>query len=384
MRVNSRFGQHAPTRQSKCVVGRCWLVIAALGITSVAMASVGCGPSASSVESKSDAAGSSSTDADGSAASTVEHKSAVKGKKNGTRSKGPHIGEIPKDAWPEVFFDNPLEIAADKTIIDGELPPAKSSAEPAVATDVATKPPPVADNPTSTATAASDEWASVLPEEVLTDEVKTIKSSLNAKLQSVGIYSGKYKELRVDAATLVALAGLIGEHPANPSWKPNAKYIRDVAAEIVKSATANGPKFYKPSKNAYDKLESLLSGSKPPGIEESADKLPYTEVSSREQLMYRIERAFKFLKSDVNTAETMKKEAAKVAHEASVLASLAKVLASPGNSDADDSEYHRYAIELEQSGLAIAGASRDTDYESYTKSLDRASKACTNCHLYIK
>lgn len=303
-------------------------------------------------------------------------------KKKGKSSKGSHIGEIPRDAWPEVFFDDPLDVAADKTVLG-----APSRTAQAAAPDTSDEPAmsPMNDEPPPAAVpAAPGDWASVLPEEVLADEVKAIKSSLAAKLQSVGIYNGKYKELRVDAAALVALAGLVGEHPANPSWKPNARYIRDASAQIVKSATANGQKFYKPSKEAYEQLESLLSGSKPPGLEESAETLPYTEVSSREQLMYRIERAFNYLKSTVNTADTMKKESAKVKHEASLLAALAKVLASPGNSDADDSEYHNFAGELEQAGLGIAGAAVNSDFEAYTRSLDRASKACTSCHLYIK
>ena len=57
----------------------------------------------------------------------------------------PHLGEIPKDAWPELFFENPLEIAEEKSTIGGGSPPSRAADEPAVTNDVATKPPAAAD-----------------------------------------------------------------------------------------------------------------------------------------------------------------------------------------------------------------------------------------------
>lgn len=305
-------------------------------------------------------------------------KTATRRKKS-KASSGTHIGEIPKDVWPEIFFDEPLKVLNEKRPVAA----AKENV-PAAAT------PPAGDKPSPQAEllpappGSEGDWVVMLSGDELANECMAIRSSLTAKLQSVGKYSGNYKDVRIDAGTLAAFAGIAGEHPEAPSWKANARYVRDVAAEIVKSASANGDKFYKPTKEAFDKLESLLTGSKPPDLEEAAEKVPFSEVVTRVPLMYRMERAFNYMKLNVNTDALLKKESTKVVHEGSVLAALAKVVASSGYNDADLNEYQRFADELQNCGIGVVEAAKNGDFEAYTAALDRGHKACVQCHDNFK
>lgn len=322
-----------------------------------------------------------------SAGKSTAGKKSSKGKSKGARDgSGPHIGEIPRDAWPEVFFDEPLSVYAEKGATrpvamhatpdagnTGDSAPEKTTGEPSAET--------IGIAPSAQ---TSGDWGAILTAEVLADETKAIKSSLTDKLQSVGKYSGNYKELRVDAATLAIFASIANEFPDSPSWRPNAKYIRDAAAEIVRSASANGDKYYKPTRAAFDRLDALFSGSKPPGLEEASDSLPFPELVGRTPLMFRMERAFNYLKLNVNTEAAFKKEGAKVTHEGLVLAALARAVAAPTYEDADLDEYQKFARELLQCGTGVAEAVKNGDFAAYNAALDRGSKACTDCHSNFK
>lgn len=291
-----------------------------------------------------------------------------------------HVAAIPKESWGDVFFDKPLTILAETgpaaPPVDGTASPARPAVEPAAKAAVEVLQEPAPDG--------AEEWSVLASGEDLADEAKTIRSSLTDKLRSVGKYSGHYKEVRVDAATLAVLAAIAGEHPDPPSWRAYSKPIRDIAAQIARSAVANGDKFYKPTRIAFEKLDTLLSGSRPPDVEEAADKVSFSELASRVLLMQRLERAFNYLKLTVNTEAIFRKESAKVSHEGAIIATLSRVIATSGYDDADLDEYRAFARALQQSGLGVAEAVQNADFAAYTAALDRGSKACTNCHTEYK
>jgi hypothetical protein len=215
-------------------------------------------------------------------------------------------------------------------------------------------------------------------------ESKTIKNSLTDKLANKGRYDSTYKEARVEAATLTVLAGIAPEHPDAPNWKTNAKFVRDMASQVALGSTANGEKFFVKVRAAFDKLDELLSGSKPGGIEEAADKVSFSEVAPRNYLMIRMERAYNAMKANVNTEPVFKKESEKVNHEASMLALLSTIIRSPGYNDADDDDYRKFAELITKSGLEIEAAVKEQDFKAYTAELDRCYKACSDCHQNFK
>ena len=316
----------------------------------------------------------------------------AKPRKSGTRKKasqGKNIKGIPIDVWPEVWLKDPLAVAAERGPASGASPATTGDAAPQVAkTDPETKSSADAEKPAPASGAApsggSGEWPSLISGEALADEAKAIKNSLTQNLQDVGRYNSKWKDVKTDASSLAALAGVAIEHPEAPSWKTNAKYIRDAASQIASESKANGDKFYTPAKKAYDRLDALLSGSKPPDVEEAADKVKFSEVANRYSLMKRLERTRDWMKSEINSEAAFKKESVKLSREASVLALLGKVIQTPDYPDADADEYRNYAETLVKSGVEIQEAVKNNEYKAFTESLDRTMKACVQCHMVFK
>lgn len=215
---------------------------------------------------------------------------------------------------------------------------------------------------------------------MLADETKLLKNKLTAQLQDKGRYDSTYKVMRTDATVFALLAAISPDVPESPSWKANAKYIRDSAATIATESENNGPQFYKKAKTAYDKLDALLSGSKPPDVAEAAEHPNFSEVASRRYLMQRLERTWNWMKSEINTEATFKKEASKVIQEASVLAVVAQVITLPDYDGHDADDYRGFANSVKESALGIITAAKETDFKAYTKHVDAYRKTCQKCH----
>jgi hypothetical protein len=314
-----------------------------------------------------------------------KQKKSGKGKKPGKGGEAAHIGEIPKDVWPEIWLKDPLSVAAETGTAAGSLPGAAASQEEKPApTEVAS-----ADSNEKHAVAAAKkpgevDWKALIAGEVLADETKSLKNKLTASLQDKGRYDSTYKVMRTDAAVLAVLAAIAPDVPDTPSWKSNAKYVRDTASTVATVSEANGPQFYKKAKDAYDKLDALLTGSKPPDVAESADHIDFSEFGNRRYLMLRMDRIKNWMKSDVNAEGIFKKEASKVAQEASVLAVLAQVIATPGYDGYDADDYREFASTITQSALGIVTAAKDGDFKTYTSLLGAYDKACLKCHEVYK
>lgn len=308
-----------------------------------------------------------------------ETKPAGKKKKPGSTSGG-HIGEIPIDVWPEVWLKQPLAVVGETGSTGATDVADSANSKPVDPPTAVTKPPAATEGDA----AGSSDWLALISGETLGDETKALKNSLTQKMQDVGRYNSTYKELRIDATVLSALAAVAIELPEGPSWKKNAKYIRDVSSQVSGESKANGDKFYKKAKEAYDKLEALLAGSKPPDVEESADKVKFSEFVNRYYVMERLKRTSNWMKTEINSEAVFKKQGAKVSQEGAILAVLGKVIATPDYPDADIDEYKNFSGIVSHSGHEIAEAVKNDDFKAYTAALDRCLKACNQCHEQFK
>lgn len=300
------------------------------------------------------------------------------------KEKVVYIGDIPKDVW----FEDPLTIASNNTPIGGGSPK-PAAATPTVAANTA----PANDTPAKAAIAdaappaaggGKDDWKSIIPGEILVDETKKIKNRLTDGLSSVTRYNGNYKELQVDGAVLAALAGIEGTHPDPVSWKADAKFVRDLGSDIAAKSKGLGQGSYDPTKQAFEKLDGVLSGNKPGDLGDAAATVPFSEVARRQLLMKRMERAFNAMKSNINNEEIFKKQGDVVTHEATMLAVLAKVVATDGYEAADEPDYQNFIKEIVTSNLAVVAAAKNGDYKAYNDGLTRCNKACIDCHASYK
>jgi len=295
-----------------------------------------------------------------------------------TTSARPALGDIPLDVW----FDDPIAVSQQQGAVAA---PAQVAAGGVVGVTAATSSDAAATTAASStaesAAAGSGDWNGIIPVEILENEVKRIRGTLNSSMQGVGKYNGAYKEIRVEASVLAALAGIAIAHSEDVRWKDKAKYIRDVSSEVAAKADGLGAKHFEATQAAYEKLEQLLNGNMPADLEEAAPELDFSEVAKRGSLMQRMEKSFQFLRSNVTNEAALKSEADKAIHEATLLAALAQVISTEGYDSTDEEDYKAFVQRMLQANQDIVKAVKNGSFDAFTEANSRNQKACDECHV---
>lgn len=384
---------------SQKISGKRFLIFALCALGSLMLA--GCGNKATPGSASDDAAPHASGESTPS--HVAESRPARPRNRTGTDGRR-YVGEIPLDVW----FDDPLTIARNDAPLGGAPasgnaplgPPSPGNtptlvhtagANPPVApprNDPGTKPAspgsgtapggvPVTTKPAGTSAGG---WKSLISAEVITDEVKSIRSRFSNSLQTVSKYNGNYKDLQVDGAVLAALAAIAAVHPDAVSWKQDAPLLRDLAADMGKKAKGLAQPSYDNTHVAFDRLDGVLSGNRPPDLPKAEPAVPFSEVAGRGPLMRRMDRSFQFLKSSINSDSSLKSAGDKAIQEATLLATLGQVLLNEGYPGIEEAEYQKFLKDLVQAMLAATTAARDSDFKVFSDQLSLAQKTCNECH----
>ena len=217
--------------------------------------------------------------------------------------------------------------------------------------------------------------------ELLNSEVKRIRNELAVGLQSVRRYNGRYKEIRVDGATLSAIGAIAIVHPDPVGWKENARYVRDLGTTIEENSQKLGRKAYDATKLPYEQLVDVLAGNKPAGLPDSEPTMPFSDHADRGGLMKRMDMAKEWLKQNVHTDAVFKQQRDKVRHEASLLAVLGAVIADKSYDSADEKGYAAHAREMIAAARAMVAAVKSENFTGFTAALGRVDKKCDECHV---
>lgn len=293
------------------------------------------------------------------------------------------IGGIPYD----VYYDRPLEVAADQTLLAANsaapAPAALPSAAPTPAPTPAAAAMPAAAPAASPAPAASAaggiDWATIAPIEILQEEVTRLRNDLQAKLNTVGDYNKSWESIGVDAVAIAAIAGVVEQHPGEISWKPNAPLVRHLASEINANASKTGVTAFKATKAPFDSLVDLLSGNVPSGVT-AEPNLPFGDYADRSVLMATIESSLNYAKSNVNTDERLKSDAVEAKRKMTVLATLMSIVTAPSYGSTDEPDYQNYAQTFIQAAQAGRDAVDAKDITSFTNAVNVMQKTCAECH----
>ncbi len=309
------------------------------------------------------------------------------------------FGNVPMDA----FFDNPYEVASDQTPIGGAAgtmvagssdtnsPPATEPAGEPMA--VASKDPAMTDASSGEAEANTgtgkppadkDSWSSLIDVATLDDEVKTARNFLNENVHSVGTFNSSMLMIPPKAAAIGALASIAMEHPEAVSWKDDAKYIRDLAKKMNESTLQRGAKDQKRIEELYDAMSDTLNRSKPAGLDEPPESDSFAEIAEMRLLMMRMEDAEKKMKTEAGNESALGSKKDMVAHEASVLAVMAKIVSMPGYGYGDDPKFVGYATDIVNASRDIKEAAASGDFATYEGLLTKISTTCSNCHSDYK
>jgi hypothetical protein len=229
-------------------------------------------------------------------------------------------------------------------------------------------------------TAASRDWAALLPIQILEDEVKRVRNQLTAGLQSVGRFNSNLQELQIAGSELAALAGIAAEHPEAVSWKDQARTLQDLAAAIEQESQEAGRTAYDAARVPFDNVVVLLDGGQPAGLEPAGQNKAFAEVADRTSLMKRMDRAFKWLRDNAAANKDFEKKSAAAQHEGAILAALAAVIATEGYISADEPAYREQAEGLMADGTELSKSAQDQEFAPFAAALARAEKRCNDCH----
>jgi hypothetical protein len=97
-----------------------------------------------------------------------------------------------------------------------------------------------------------------------------------------------------------------------------------------------------------------------------------------------MEEAEKRLKTEAGNESTMGEKKAMVAHEASMMAVMAKIVSMPAYGYGDDPKFTGYANEVLKASQDIKTAAESGDFAGYESALTRVSTTCSNCHSDYK
>jgi len=281
--------------------------------------------------------------------------------------------------WSNVFFPDPLAIAAEGV----------SAQEVNGQTETDHKNigsiPSEGDQPETRSTEANSDqgrisWSNCLSDDVLQNEVKRVRNQITVSTKGLGAYNKECQSLSWEATLLSGLAGIAIEAPFESSWKANAHYVRDFSVELATASSGPGRENYEKARTAAEKLASVLSGSIPADAGDVSRHRPYHETADRTGLMKRIERAYEWLRLNVNTPSKLKSEFEMIVQEASIISALGTVVSTSGYSSADESDYQMYVKNLIDGGKEAKSAAIEQNYEKFTQSIGKVGKSCADCH----
>lgn len=311
-------------------------------------------------------------------------KSTANSGKTGSESVVASTGSGKPLTPDDVWFPDPIKVALDKSPLGAaaaavETGTPTTPARPAGMSADTPKP----EAPAEGGTSKSGGW-DLVTANMVTGEVKQIKTRMAESLSNVNKYNGQYKKnIRMDASVLAAIATIVGTKNDGASWKGDAKYVRDLSSNVIKEASGLEKKHYDATKTAWEDLDGLLSGNKPAKLPDSAPEVPFSETVNRGGAMLRMDKAYELLKQ-FSTADALKKNQELALHEAAILAVMTKVVASPGYPDIEEEDYQKIATAMEQYSVEAMNAAKEQNFAAYGDALSRMGKSCTECHTNYK
>jgi hypothetical protein len=235
-----------------------------------------------------------------------------------------------------------------------------------------------ADRPEATASAS---WSKIIEAETIEAEIKRLAQAVAASVTSPGQFKGGgYPSARRQFSVLAVLFGVSGEYDGAVRWQDVAPGLRDMFATAAQHAKVGGDVSYGEAVARRQDLESLVRGERPQ-LPTAQRRAAWPQVSDRPPLMQRMqaahqERLAKWLANEGEFAA--RREETK--HEAQVIAMLAEVISREGYDFADDAEYSGFARQLREAAGELSAAAASGEYGPARQALDRATKACADCH----
>jgi hypothetical protein len=225
-------------------------------------------------------------------------------------------------------------------------------------------------------------WSKLVSGETLIDEIKAYQTPLAEGVKTPsGFKGGAYKDARKYFSMLAVMFAIIAESDEDIRWKSQAIGARELFARAGFNCKVGTDQSFNEAKLRSEDLAALVRGEQiqpPANIE---PKTKWDKVANRPPLMMRLElaqqeRLAKWTSSDGDFSAN----ADAVYRESQIVAALAEVIQREEFEFADDSNYQKYAEEMQKAALDIAEAAKSKNYPAARTAAGNMAKSCSNCH----
>ena len=242
---------------------------------------------------------------------------------------------------------------------------------------------PAAEPPAAVASSDGPDWAELISEQELLDEVQSIRNDLNSRMVNFGAYKRATLEIPVFASTLAFLADIARRQDGEVKWKDKAHFIRTLAIEmsdIASSSTAGVKKSYDTVNDSFLKITDILDGNDPPELPEADVEADFVDFFEMGFLMKRLERGEDFLKNNAGSEDSLVEKGALVQREVSVVAAISESFKTEGFGYNEYEDFVEWADGMRDSAKAMHKAVPAKDFNAFDTARSKISQSCTACH----
>ena len=229
------------------------------------------------------------------------------------------------------------------------------------------------------------EWASLISNTTLEDEIKATKLEIDKVVGIPGKFKGgDYQFARLHFSTLAAMFGVIAEYDGDVRWKQQSLGARDAFGKVAANCKVGTDASYNESKLRKADLEDLVGGASP-DLKPNPDDFTWGKLMDRAPIMQRLEIALEErLKPQTSDAGAFEDNVESVMHEAELVAAMAEILMKPEMEDGEDEDYMSFSNRMKAAGREIVDAVKLNDADRASKAVGEITKACDECHEFYR
>ncbi|NOY30828.1 MAG: cytochrome c [Planctomycetes bacterium] len=220
-------------------------------------------------------------------------------------------------------------------------------------------------------------WSELIQAETLQTEIKRVVNGLAGAISSSGKFQGGgYEQCRHDFSLLAVWFRVVGEFDEQVRWKKEAGDVRQHLGQAAALCEKASEPSYSAAKQMHGLLTELLRGQS--AFEDSTQEKWQVD---RSLLMLRMEQSVEeILGPSLSSKKIFRRRNSDLAHEAQLLAVLAKVIIEEGYESADDEEFSAYARQLGEASTTLVREAEEKNYEAARSAAGRLTQSCSACH----